>query len=166
MLAALNRRMLETAGELADGVLLNYVPRQAIPKVVDAIRRGAERSGRDGVPEIVLVIECEVTDHEQAARSRFARDFAGYLTAPVYRKALRWYGYDDEVERAEAAWQRHDLDGVGAAISDRMIDGLAVIGSAESCRQRVATMAASGVGTVVLYVTHDNLHSTLTHFAR
>jgi probable F420-dependent oxidoreductase len=166
MLAALNERMLETAGELADGVLLNYVPEQAIPQVLDAVRRGAERSGRDSAPEVVLVIQCEVTDDEQAARSRFARDFASYLTAPVYRRALRWYGYDEEVERAEAAWEQRDLDGVAAALSDRMIDGLAVIGSADSCRQRVAELSGSGVGTVLLYVTHDNPLGTLTHFVR
>ena len=166
MLAALNERMLEAAGELADGVLLNYVPGQAIAKILDAVRRGAERSGRDSEPELVIVIQCEVTDDEPAARSRFARDFASYLTAPVYRRALRWYGYEDEVERAEVAWEHRDMDGVRAAISDRMVDGLAVIGSAESCRERVADLASSGFGTVLLYVTHENPRTTLAHFAR
>jgi probable F420-dependent oxidoreductase len=166
MLAALNERMLETAGELADGVLLNYVPAQALPKVLEAIRRGAERSGRDAAPEIVLVIQCEVTDDARAARARFAHGFASYLTAPVYRRALRWYGYEEEVERAEAAWEQRDLDSVAAAMSDSMIDGLAVIGSADSCRQQVTELSSSSVGTVLLYVTHDDPRSTLAHFTR
>jgi probable F420-dependent oxidoreductase len=166
MLAALNEKMLETGGELADGVLLNYVPAEALGKVVAAVGRGAERAGRDTVPEIVLVIQCEVTDDEPAARSRFARDFASYLTAPVYRRALRWYGYADEVERAEAAWERRDMDGVRAAVSDSMIDGLAVIGSADTCRKRVTEFAGSGVGTVLLYVTGKTPRATLTHFVR
>jgi probable F420-dependent oxidoreductase len=166
MLAALNEKMLEVAGELADGVLLNYVPAQAIGKVVDAVRRGAERAGRDRAPEIVLVIHCEVTDDAPAARARFARNFSSYLTAPVYRKGLRWYGYGDEVDRAEAAWQDRDMDGVRAAISDRMIDGLAVIGSAEECRQQVTGLAGSGAGTVLLYVPGQNPRDTLSHFAR
>lgn len=166
MLAALNVKMLETAGELADGVLLNYVPRQAIGKVVEAVRRGAERSDRDGAPEIVLVIQCEVTDDEPAARSRFAHNFASYLTAPVYRSALKWYGYEDEVEQAETAWERRDMDGVREAISDSMIDGLAVIGGPDACRQRVTELSGSGAGTVLLYVTGDDPRATLQHFTR
>jgi hypothetical protein len=58
------------------------------------------------------------------------------------------------------------MAGVRAAISDRMIDGLAVIGSAESCRESVTDLARSGVGTVLLYVAHENPRATLAHFAQ
>jgi probable F420-dependent oxidoreductase len=166
MLAALNERMLETAGELADGVVLNYVPVQALGKVIEAVRRGAGRARRDAVPEIVLVVEVQVTDDESEARARFAHEFASYLTAEVYRKALRWYGFGDEVEQAEEAWRRRDLDGVRAAISDRMIDGLAVIGGPAACRGRIDELAGSGAATVLLYVTGDEPRITLQHFSR
>lgn len=166
MLAALNVRMLETAGELADGVVLNFVPVGAIGAVIEAVRRGAERAGRDAAPEIVLVVQCEVTDDVPAARARFARGFASYLTAEVYRRALRWYGFPDEVEQAEDAWQRRDLDGVRAAISDHMIDELALIAGPATCRTRVAEIAATSVSTLLLYVPGQDPRATLQHFAK
>jgi probable F420-dependent oxidoreductase len=165
MLAGLNQRMLETAGEVADGAILNYVPPQALGKVIEAVQRGAERAGRDTAPEIVLVVHCEVTDDVPAARARFGRSFASYLTAEVYRKAFRWYGFSEEADQAEAAWQHRDLDGVRAVVTDRMIDGLSVIGDAETCRKRIAELAATGVSTLLLYVPGQDPKATLQHFA-
>src|ERR1700685_3912300 len=45
-LAALNPPMLRLAGEIADGVLLNYSPPEAIPPMIAEIRAGAENAGR------------------------------------------------------------------------------------------------------------------------
>ena len=45
-LAALNSGMLRLAGEVADGVWLNFVPVQCIDRVVATIREGAELAGR------------------------------------------------------------------------------------------------------------------------
>jgi alkanesulfonate monooxygenase SsuD/methylene tetrahydromethanopterin reductase-like flavin-dependent oxidoreductase (luciferase family) len=166
MLAGLNQRMLETAGELADGAILNYVPTQALGRVIDAVRRGAERAGRDAAPEIVLVAQCEVTDDVAGARARFAHNFASYLTAEVYRKAFRWYGFADEADQAEKAWESRDMDGVRAAITDRMIDELSIIGDADTCRRRIADLTATGVSTVLLYVGGEDPRATLGHFSR
>ena len=46
-LAALRERMLGLAGELADGLILNLFPLDALPKILSAYRAGGERVGRD-----------------------------------------------------------------------------------------------------------------------
>src|SRR5438105_6268930 len=45
-LAALGPRMCELAGEVADGVLLNWIPPSAVPGSVRHVEAGAERAGR------------------------------------------------------------------------------------------------------------------------
>src|SRR5579875_2163220 len=46
-LAALNPPMLRLAGEIADGVLFNYSPPEAMAELIGEVRRGAEAAGRD-----------------------------------------------------------------------------------------------------------------------
>lgn len=166
LLAALGVKMLELAGELADGVYLNFVPSDAIPTVLEAIGRGAARAGRTTIPEVILSVPCTVTDDAEAARADFARGLAFYLTAPPYQRALEWYGFEEEVARAREAWATRDLDLVRAAISRRLVDGIGAFGSAEHCRERVAQFAAAGVSTISISPTEPDARGTLQHFAR
>jgi probable F420-dependent oxidoreductase len=106
LLAAMNQRMLELAGEIADGVLLNFVPVSAIDVALDAVRRGAARAKRDALPEILLPVVADVTDDPDASVVRFAREIAFYLSAPPYQSALISYGFEDEVERGESAGRK------------------------------------------------------------
>ena len=46
-LAALMPPMLELAGEIADGVILNFMPVEAVPRMLEHVRVGAARAGRD-----------------------------------------------------------------------------------------------------------------------
>lgn len=165
VLAAMNERMLETAGELADGVFLNCVPVDALPRVIEAVNRGAQRSGRDDPVELLISITCQVTSDIERARARFAEDFAFYLTAPPYRSALAWYGLDEEVAVAEKAWETRDFQKVRQAITPRLIDELTMFGTAEACRERLAAYGAAGVTTVSIASTSDDPRETLRALA-
>jgi probable F420-dependent oxidoreductase len=165
LLAAMNERMLETAGELADGVYLNCVPMDALPRVMDDVKRGAERSGRETPVEFCITFSCEVTEDVEKARANFAQNFAFYLTAPPYRSALAWYGLEDEVAIAEKAWETRDFQKVREAVSDRLIDEITMFGSAEECRARLAAFGAAGVTSVSIYSSSENRDATLTALA-
>src|SRR5262245_64848553 len=45
--AALMPAMLELAGEIADGVVLNFMPVEAVPRMLAHVRAGGERARRD-----------------------------------------------------------------------------------------------------------------------
>lgn len=166
LLAALNERMLELAGELADGVYLNFIPAEAVPRAVEALHRGMAQAGRAESPEVVLAIPTSVTDDPDQARAAFAHGLAFYLTAPPYQRALEWYGYEEEVARAREAWAGRDMDAVRAAISRRLLDGIGAFGTAEHCRERLAAFVDAGIETVVISPTDEDARSTLEHFAR
>ncbi len=148
MLAALNERMLEAAGELADAVMLLYVPLARLPAVIDTIRRGSDRAGRP-LPEVILSVLCEVTDDPTAAYARWAHDFAFYLSAPPYRKALRWHGFGEEVDVAHAAFTSGGMKALRAAVSPRFGEQLAIIGDQDQCRDRIRELQAAGVSVAL-----------------
>lgn len=165
ILAAMNERMLETAGELADGAFLNCVPVSALPRVIEAVSRGMERSGRSDLVELLIAVPCDVTEAVEQARSRWADDFAFYLTAPPYRSALAWYGLEEEVAIAEKAWQTRDFQKVRESVSPRLIEELTVFGTAEQCRERIAAYGAAGVTTVSITSNSEDPRDTLMALA-
>ena len=99
-LAALGPEMLELAGEIADGVLLNWIPPEAVPASLAHLQAGARRAGRTLENfEIASFIRTCVTDDAAAARETLARDITGYATVDVYASFFRTAGYADEVAR-------------------------------------------------------------------
>src|SRR6266850_590267 len=74
-LAALGPRMCELAGEVADGVLLNWIPPGAVGASLAHVETGAKRAGRRlaDVDVAVYVRTC-VTDERAPARDTLARD--------------------------------------------------------------------------------------------
>ena len=150
-LAALGPEMLELAGEIADGVLLNWIPPEAVPASIAHLEAGARRAGRtlEGF-EIASFVRTCVTDDAAAARETLARDVTGYATVDVYQAFFRTAGYADEVAAVSAAWSAGDRAGAVKRVSPRMLDGLGVVGDEAVCRARIAEFARSGLTQPVI----------------
>jgi probable F420-dependent oxidoreductase len=150
-LAALGPEMLELAGEIADGVLLNWIPPEAVPASIAHLRAGAARAGRTLQDfEIASFVRTCVTDEPVAARETLARDITGYATVDVYASFFRTAGYPDEVDAVGAAWASGDRAGAVKRVSPRMLDGLGVVGDEAFCRARIAEFARSGLTQPVI----------------
>jgi probable F420-dependent oxidoreductase len=150
-LAALGPEMLELAGEIADGVLLNWIPPAAVPASIAHLEAGARRAGRTlGDFEIASFVRTCVTDDPAAAREALARDITGYATVDVYASFFRTAGYAEEVAAVGAAWGAGDRAGSVTRISPRMLDGLGVVGDEAFCRARIADFARSGLTQPVI----------------
>jgi probable F420-dependent oxidoreductase len=151
-LAAVNAKMLRLAGAIADGVLLTWVPLDAVKQVVAEIRAGAEAAGRN--PEdvdIAMYLRTCVTDDRAAAVQWLRRDITGYAVADVYSRVFRRFGFQAEVTAMQEAWRRGDRALAMAQIADPMVEALGVIGTAEACREKVEAFAAAGVdGPIIL----------------
>ena len=149
--AALREKMLETAGEIGDGLILNLFPPRAMPDILAAYRRGAERVGRDvSEHEVVCRLMIGVHDDLDAARNMVRIGFTGYFAQPVYNAYLRWYGFEKEAQALTEAFARGDRAGSAAALTDEVIDSVAVLGSEAQCRARIEEYVAAGVTTPVL----------------
>jgi F420-dependent oxidoreductase-like protein len=90
LISALSPRMLELAGELADGVSLwMCAPDYIREVVVPTVRKGREKAGRsmEGFEVEAAVPVCLTTD-AAAGREAFRAVAARYASLPFYRKAL------------------------------------------------------------------------------
>jgi alkanesulfonate monooxygenase SsuD/methylene tetrahydromethanopterin reductase-like flavin-dependent oxidoreductase (luciferase family) len=65
--------------------------------------------------------------------------------ADVYSRVFRRFGFATEVAAMHQAWQRGERDKATQQISDRMVEALGVIGSADSCLQQLQQFAAAGI---------------------
>lgn len=145
-LGALGPKMLELAGEIADGVLLNWLAPQTVAASIKHIGAGARRAGRSLADfEIAAFVRTCVTDDPEAARQWLARDITGYTIVDAYAAFFRESGYADEVAAVQEAWQAGDRGGAVKRISPRFLDGLGVIGPPEFCRARIAEFAKAGL---------------------
>src|SRR6266436_3412244 len=78
--AALMPPMLELAGEVADGVILNFMPVDAVPRMLAHVRAGAERAGRDPAAlEVVARFQTVVTDDVRTARDAIRQMMGPYF---------------------------------------------------------------------------------------
>jgi len=150
-IAALRGKMLELAGEVADGLVVNLFPVSALPKMMAAVERGAERAGRslDGF-EVACRFQVGITDDVPAAREVMRNTFSGYFAAPVYNKFAEWCGFPEVAANVAKAFAARDRKATAAALTDEFIDAITILGSAEECRKKLAEFVASGVTTPII----------------
>jgi probable F420-dependent oxidoreductase len=150
-LAALGPRMCELGGEVADGVLLNWIPPSAVATSLGHVEAGARRAGRRlaDVDVAVYVRTC-VTDERGSVREALARDITGYAIVSVYARFFEECGYAPEVAAVNAAWKAGDRAAAVKGISERVLDGLGAVGPADHCREQLAAFARTGATPVVL----------------
>ena len=151
VLAALGPEMLELAGEIADGVVLNWIPPEAVPASLAHVQAGARRAGRSLEEfETACFIRTCVTDDVATARTALARDITGYAIVDVYASFFRTAGFASEVDAVNVRWQAGDRAGAVAEISPRVLDGLGVVGDEAFCRDRIEAFARAGLSMPVV----------------
>lgn len=145
-LAALRPKMLELAGEVADGVILNLVPLQLLPRMLEHIDAGAKRSGRRVEDiEVVLFLYVFAGADTLTAEREMANIAAGYFSTPVYSDFLRWMGYRKEAEKILEGFAQRDRAKTLNAFTPEVLHTLGIIGNPAQCRSGVAAYANAGV---------------------
>src|SRR5262245_15303653 len=150
--AALAPRMIELAGEPADGPIFNLFPLARYPRALAALRRGAARAGRD--PESLQVCHfttCYVSEDRAAALHEARRMLARYASLPFYGNMLAASGFRAEVAAVRAAWQTRDVAAAERAVSDAMADAVTLVGEPARCRERLAAYAAAGATSAIVF---------------
>ncbi len=147
--AALSPNMIRLAGELADGVMLwlccpSYIESTVIP----ALREGVEASGRTFDDfDVVAAVPVALTDDPESARAALRQDLIPYASLPFYRAMLEASGFADELAAFDEGMAAGDLERAKAGLSDRMLNELAGIGSAEEVQGAVRRYQAAGAGS-------------------
>jgi probable F420-dependent oxidoreductase len=142
VVGALNPKMLALVGEVADGVLLNYLPASHVAWSVEQVRAG-------GDAEIYAYVHAGVGDREQGI-DKARRDLFSYAVVDAYAANFRRAGFGDEVDLIRERHAAGDRDGALAAVSDRMCDAIDVLGDGDTVRDAVRAYIDAGVDVPVL----------------
>ncbi|HSC92852.1 MAG TPA: LLM class flavin-dependent oxidoreductase [Gaiellaceae bacterium] len=167
---ATGMKMMELAGEIGDGVLLNYLVGPEYDRTaMAALATGAERAGRtlDDVDRPQLVV-CSLDDDRTLALDRARELVAQYLgQQPHIGKAsgvdeslleeigtvLTWPATPAQIERAMAL------------VPDDVVQLITASGTAEECRAKVAEYVEAGCTCPVLYPLGEDVPAMLDAFA-
>jgi 5,10-methylenetetrahydromethanopterin reductase len=160
-IGATGPQMLELAGEIADGVVLNYlVSPDYNARAMEALDRGATRAGRSVAdldrPQLMV---CSVASSDDAADRAAAIDAARLLVTQYLGQQphlMRASGVPDalleEVHRV-LTWPatQEQVVAASALVPDDIVQQLCAAGTAAECRERVASYLASGATCPILY---------------
>jgi probable F420-dependent oxidoreductase len=142
VVGALNPRMLALAGELADGVLLNYLPASHVGWSVEQVRTGGDAT----IYAYVHAGVCERSDGIELAR----RDLFSYAVVDSYAANFTRAGFGDEVEEIRGRFAEGDRAGAVAAVSDRFVDAIDVMGDESVVAATMRAYSDAGVDVPVL----------------
>jgi 5,10-methylenetetrahydromethanopterin reductase len=156
MIGATGMQMMELAGEIADGVLLNYLVSPAYnEQALRALAKGTAKGGRplDEVDRPQLVV-CSMDDDRGAALDAARLLVTQYLGQQPHIMAASGVPEEllDEIGR-ELTWPATHEQVVTAAklVPDDIVQMITASGTVEECQQKVAEYIEAGATCPVLY---------------
>ena len=150
-IAALGPQMLELAGELADGVLLNWTAAKHLEQSITLVAKGAARAGRDpSVVDIAGYVRVAVVDDVAVAKGALQRQIAGYAANTFYCTFFEQTGFAEEMAAAQASMARGDAEAAARAINEGMQEQVAVVGDEDHCRAEVEKRRTLGLSLPVI----------------
>jgi alkanesulfonate monooxygenase SsuD/methylene tetrahydromethanopterin reductase-like flavin-dependent oxidoreductase (luciferase family) len=149
--AAMALETCEAAGAHADGLMLYLCSTERYHRAVERMRRGAVTAKRDPAGLSVSVLVPAFVHDDLPAARQAAREFlAHYVGMPHYAKAFDASGFGAEMADVRGALAAGDRSRAMAALSDRLLDSLLLVGPPARCRDRLAALRDAGVAWVLL----------------
>jgi 5,10-methylenetetrahydromethanopterin reductase len=169
---ATGMKMMELAGEVADGAVLNYLVSPGYnDRAMAALAAGAERAGRrvDDIdrPQLVVCSLCSLDADRDAALDAARLLVTQYLGQQPHIMAASGVpsALLDDIGRVLTWPATHDeVVAASKLVPDEVVQMLCAAGTADECRAKVAEYVAAGCTTPVLYPLGD-VPATLAAFA-
>jgi probable F420-dependent oxidoreductase len=150
-IAAQGAQMLRTAGELGDGVIVNYITPETFPQMLAHIRDGARAADKPtGGIEIVCRIIMGIDPEEEMVREQLRRELTAYITVPQYNSFFREIGYEKDARAASEAWNAGDRKRALQSIPDQLVESIYVFGTPGHWLARLREFEKAGIATATL----------------
>ncbi|MGF1473288.1 MAG: LLM class flavin-dependent oxidoreductase [Rubrobacteraceae bacterium] len=154
LLTASGPRLLELAGEVADGaMMLVGLHPGSVSAAREHLRRGATKAGRDPEQlEEIFIVPIAVGDRSTVGEwpRRWFREGQPWMEYPS-RSNLRWLKEAD-IDLPEGT----DPASISDALADRICDAFGLFGTPEECAGRlIRARQEAGIDHVFLFPAHD-----------
>jgi alkanesulfonate monooxygenase SsuD/methylene tetrahydromethanopterin reductase-like flavin-dependent oxidoreductase (luciferase family) len=147
VLAALRKRMVALAAEIAEGVLFANASLSHMSDSLSVVP-AAKRADPDFLVGNMLPV-C-ITEDEGAALALHRRRLVRYTLLPNYRNYWKEAGYGEEMRSIEQALAENRRDDIPKYLTDRWVADNTLYGPAAKVRDQLAAWYAAGLNTPVL----------------
>lgn len=160
--AAYGPKMLEFAGQIADGVILQIGEPNVVKWAMRHVKKGAEEVGRDPARlDIVSFTACYISEDQDKARN-MVRWYPATVSNHVF-SLLSKYGLTNlpselvmDMESLKGKYDYWEHDVVGARhsnyVSNRLVDSFTIAGNPEWCVRKVHDLEKAGITNINLYL--------------
>ncbi|MGA3404747.1 MAG: LLM class flavin-dependent oxidoreductase [Candidatus Bathyarchaeia archaeon] len=156
-MGAIGPRMLDLAGEIADGLIMTRrgsfsfeYAKYAIERVINS----ANKHKRD-LNKINFLGFFETCISEDGTLARqFAKRILGTYTIPELPDFVSNLAgiKEHEIRTVKQRYLQGDLEGAISAVSDEMVDMFAIAGTPSQCLEKLEQFAKTGLKTPILYI--------------
>jgi len=140
-IAAVNAPMLRTAGAAADAVVGHPIATRRWHReiTVPALRAAEAVAGRPaGACRLVPYVMTSINRDRAQAVQDAKQQIGFYFTVKVYHTILHHHGLPEVAAACRAALPTFDVPAMAAAIPDALVDEIAIAGTPDEARDRLA----------------------------
>jgi 5,10-methylenetetrahydromethanopterin reductase len=143
--------MLELAGAIADGVLINASHPDDFKFAVPVIEQGAEKAGKNPEDIQICAYASFSADKDQAKAVNAAKMVVAFIVAGSPESVLMRHGINPEdAKMITDSIAKGDFKSALAGVTSQMVGAFSVAGTPEDCRARVNELLKTGVTQVVV----------------
>ena len=135
-------RMLQMAGELADGVITYFTTPQFITEhILPNIAQGARKAGRDPAQtDLAALVVCSVSDDRDEAIRRARINVGHYAAFPPSSPQIEFAGLEDDRDYVVKKLLEDGPSSLETATSDELLRTFAIAGTPEEAREQLAEL--------------------------
>ena len=138
-LAAVNKKMVELAWEIGDGVIFYLRPINEMKETI------AKMQSKRKIDVTCQLITC-VSEDSEVAIERAKKTVAFYISVgKVYREFLAKTGFETETANIFDEFKKSGLKSNHDLVTDSMLQSLAISGTSEECKKQVKDFADTGM---------------------
>lgn len=143
-------RMLETAGELGDGALINASHPDDFEFAVKQVKKGVQKGGKSpGDVEVTAYTSFSVAEETEAAK-KAATPVVAFIVAGVPDVVLERHEISKEkADEVKKPLNQGDFGTAFGSVTGEMIDAFSAYGTPEECIERVEELRKAGVTQIV-----------------
>jgi alkanesulfonate monooxygenase SsuD/methylene tetrahydromethanopterin reductase-like flavin-dependent oxidoreductase (luciferase family) len=146
--SALGPRAVRLAGQIADGVLLNWCTPERVAEAVRAVRESAEAAGRDpSAVTIAVYVRANLSEDTDAAMAALQAAAGEYASYPAYARQFALMGLESEARAGAAAHKA----GRHTDVPTALVHAIGVTGDVTAARGRVEAYRDAGADLPIVY---------------
>ena len=144
-------KMLELAGEIADGVLVNASNPIDFKAAVPMIKKGAMKAGRRHDEIEICAYTAFSADKNRAEAINAAKMVVAFIVAGSPDVVLERHGIEEESsKKISNSISAGDFKTTISSVSDEMVQAFSVSGTPADCKARVDELIETGVTQIVV----------------